>query len=246
MLCDNNVKVGNWLFVRRGELPAILLVLSIIVIFADTDAIVWSNTNWYSVICILVSFFGLYIRSVTVGTANKNTSGRNTKVGQVADMVNTTGVYSVMRHPLYVGNYFMWLGICAYVGSVWFIFVFTLLYFIYYEKIMIAEEAFLYGKFGAPYKEWSERVNAVIPNFSKWKPAENKFCIKTVIRREYHGIFYMTISFILLNCFKNLAFYGAFVPDTFWIYFGAVSFTYCLIVRILAKKTNYLAVEGRS
>lgn len=246
MLNDNNVKVGNWLFARRGELPIILLVLSILVIFADTNDIAWSNENWYRAACLIVSFFGLYIRCVTVGTASKNTSGRNTKVGQVADVVNTSGVYSIMRHPLYVGNYFMWLGICAYVGSIWFLFVFTLLYIIYYEKIMIAEETFLHGKFGKSYKEWSERVNAVIPNFKKWKPAAYPFCIRTVIRREYHGIFYLTISFILVNGFKNLAFYGSFTIDSFWIYFGAASFTYCLIVRILAKKTKCLHMEGRS
>ena len=34
----------------------------------------------------------------------KNTSGRNTH-DQVADSLNTSGIYSIVRHPLYVGNF---------------------------------------------------------------------------------------------------------------------------------------------
>ena len=57
-----------------------------------------------------MSFFGLGIRVFTVGFTPKNTSGRNT-AEQIADVLNTSGIYSMVRHPLYVGNFFMWLGI---------------------------------------------------------------------------------------------------------------------------------------
>lgn len=246
MIKDSNVKEGNWLFVRRGELPVIILMMSVAVIFLQRSEIQWSNVCWYKYVCLGVSLLGLAIRVITIGTANKNTSGRNTKVGQVADMVNTTGIYSLMRHPLYVGNFFMWFGLALYVGSVWFMIVFILLYFIYYERIMMAEEDFLYKKFGEPYKEWSERVNAVIPNFNRYIPAENTFSTRTVIRREYHGIFYLTLSFVLLSSLKRFVEKGSFMPDWFWIYFGAAILIYCVIVRILAKKTKVLNVEGRS
>ena len=39
------------------------------------------------------------------------TSDRRTAEGQVPDEPNTTGIYSVMRNPLYVGDLFKWPGI---------------------------------------------------------------------------------------------------------------------------------------
>ena len=57
---------------------------------------------------------GFLFRAWAIGTTPAGTSGRNTKE-QVAEVLNSTGIYSIVRHPLYVGNYFMWIGIVAYV-----------------------------------------------------------------------------------------------------------------------------------
>ncbi len=100
---------------------------------------------------------------LTVGFAPKNTSGRNTAAGQMADELNVTGIYSIVRHPLYVGNFFMWLGPVLFLRSVWFTIVFCLVYWLYYERIMFAEEQFLRRKFGDAYDKWSEKVKAFIP-----------------------------------------------------------------------------------
>ena len=60
---------------------------------------------------LLVSFFGLAVRVRTAGHTPDRTSDRRTAEGQVADEPNTTGIYSVMRNPLYVGDLFKWPGI---------------------------------------------------------------------------------------------------------------------------------------
>lgn len=99
--------------------------------------------------CGLIAF-GSDIRAIAIGTSNKNTSGRNTKQ-QVAEALNTKGIYSTMRHPLYVGNYFMWIGIVAYTGNIWFVVLVSLAFWLYYERIMFAEERFLERKFGEDY-----------------------------------------------------------------------------------------------
>lgn len=60
---------------------------------------------------LLVSFFGLAVRVRPAGHTPDRTSDRRTAEGQVADEPNTTGIYSVMRNPLYVGDLFKWPGI---------------------------------------------------------------------------------------------------------------------------------------
>lgn len=60
---------------------------------------------------LLVSLVGLAVRVRTAGHTPYRTSDRRTAEGQVADEPNTTGIYSVMRNPLYVGDLFKWPGI---------------------------------------------------------------------------------------------------------------------------------------
>jgi len=102
----------------------------------------------------LISLCGLAIRVYTVGHTPANTSGRNT-AGQLAESLNTTGIYSLVRHPLYLGNFFMWLGVALLIANFWFVIAFVFAYWIYYERIMFAEEQFLRTKFGPTYVEWA-------------------------------------------------------------------------------------------
>ena len=60
---------------------------------------------------MLVSLVGLAVRGRTAGHTPDRTSYRRSAVGQVADEPNTTGIYSMMRNPLYVGDLFKWPGI---------------------------------------------------------------------------------------------------------------------------------------
>ncbi len=100
---------GNWLFKRSSWLPVFLVAAGIFVMYlGNRQALIFDMRD--ELIFLGVSLFGQMIRIFTVGFAPKNTSGRNTLSGQIADELNTTGIYSVVRHPLYVGNFFMWLG----------------------------------------------------------------------------------------------------------------------------------------
>lgn len=87
---------------------------------------------WLEHPAIFVSLLGLGIRIHAVGYSGKHTSGRNTGKGQIADILNTKGLYSITRNPLYVGNYLMWLGFAMLTCNLWFIGVFSLIFWIYY------------------------------------------------------------------------------------------------------------------
>ena len=92
--------------------------------------------------CLAVSLLGLVVRIITVGRAPMGTSGRNTRE-QVANTLNSTGMYSVVRHPLYLGNYLIMMGFALWPHVWWLAVLTTCFYALYYERIMLAEEAFL-------------------------------------------------------------------------------------------------------
>ena len=132
---------GNFLFKHRGTFPIIILVIGFF-IFLQTkmNSEILSNEtliqeNIYQYVCLFISLFGLIIRIYTVGHTPANTSGRNTS-GQLADVLNSTGIYSIVRHPLYLGNFFMWLGVAMLTFNFWFIIAFIFIYWVYYERII--------------------------------------------------------------------------------------------------------------
>ena len=103
---------GNFLFKYRGQFPVILFVLSVPFLYF-TESINESSIVYWNYTALLVSVLGFLIRFYTIGTTPKGTSGRNTKE-QIADYLNSTGIYSLVRHPLYLGNYLIWIGIAIF------------------------------------------------------------------------------------------------------------------------------------
>lgn len=248
-LIEEMEKSGNWLFRWRSFLPLVLYVMAIVVIFAGWDDMTNHHDLSWSIICLAVSLFGQIIRAITIGFTPRGTSGRNTAAGQVAEALNTRGIYSVVRHPLYLGNFFMWMGIVLYVGNWWFSVLCVFLFWLYYERIMFAEEAFLRRKFGQTYLNWAEKTPPFIPRFSSWANNQVDFSMRNVLKREYSGFFAIFVSFALLNAMKNYLEFEMwdleFLIDPLWMVLVPIAFLIFAVLRTLKKTTRVLHVEGR-
>ena len=95
------IAAGNRLFRWRSYLPLALVPLALLALReAGAPA---GGTQLWRLGCLGLSLVGFAIRCVTKGTVPKGTSGRNTKRLKAAAL-NTTGMYSVVRHPLYLGD----------------------------------------------------------------------------------------------------------------------------------------------
>jgi protein-S-isoprenylcysteine O-methyltransferase Ste14 len=235
---------GNWLFKRRSWLPVIMISAGIIMMYlGNRQAILFDMRD--ELIFLGVSLLGQVIRILTVGFTPKNTSGRNTVNGQIADELNVTGIYSLLRHPLYLGNFFMWLGPVLFLRSVWFTVLFGLIYWLYYERIMFAEEQFLRKKFGEIYDKWSETVSSFIPYTFNYIPPKLPFSLRNVLKREYNSFVNIFLIFTLLDLFRNYFLSGRIYFTTMWIYLSVSAFIIWIVVRTIHKQTKLLEVEGR-
>tara|TARA_B100000963_G_scaffold139037_1_gene121061 strand:- start:24 stop:761 length:738 start_codon:yes stop_codon:yes gene_type:complete len=237
-------KQGNFLFKYRGQFPIVLFILAIPFIYF-TDSINLYQENNFTLSAVVLSFIGFFIRAYTIGTTPRGTSGRNTKE-QMAEVLNRTGIYSMLRHPLYLGNYFMWIGVVFFTFNWYFIIIVSLLYYIYYERIMFAEERFLERKFGHEYLDWASNLPVFVPKLFQFKKSHIPFSIISVMRREYSGILATVIGFVFVEFIRNLFQENDFlVPKIGW-YILAVTLAICLILRTLKKSTSLLDEEGRS
>jgi len=235
---------GNWLFRRRSWLPVFMVFAGIIVMYlGNRQAILFDMRD--ELIFLGVSLLGQVIRIVTVGFTPKNTSGRNTVNGQIADELNVTGIYSLLRHPLYLGNFFMWLGPVLFLRSFCFTVIFGLIYWLYYERIMFAEEQFLRRKFGEIYDKWSENVGSFIPYSFKFIRPNLPFSLRNVLKREYNSFVNIFVIFIALDLFRNYFLSERIYLTPMWIYLTASALLIWIVTRTIHKQTKWLEVEGR-
>jgi protein-S-isoprenylcysteine O-methyltransferase Ste14 len=235
---------GNWLFKRRSWLPVFFIAAGLVMMYLENrQAIIFDLRD--EMIFLGVSIFGQIIRILTVGFAPKNTSGRNTAGGQIADELNVTGIYSVVRHPLYVGNFFMWLGPVLFLKSAWFTVIFCLVYWLYYERIMFAEEQFLRKKFGEVYDKWSEKVSAFIPFNVKFINSGLRFSARNVLKREYNSFVNIFVIFAILDLFRNFFLSERIFMTSIWMWLLIGAAGLWLIIRSIHKYTRWLEVEGR-
>jgi len=237
---------GNFLFRKRGQIPVILFVLAIPVIYlTDYSQLSDIQLKILTYISIFLSIVGFYIRAVSIGTTPKGTSGRNTK-SQVAESLNSTGIYSMVRHPLYLGNYLMWIGIVCFTFNFYFVIVVSLAFWLYYERIMFAEERFLERKFGDDYLEWSKSVPAFIPSFKNYIKNVVPFSFKSVLRREYSGVLATVVGFAFIDYLRYYFATGEILVLRSSLYCLGIAVVITLILRTVKHQTKLLKEEGRS
>lgn len=177
------------------------------------------------------------------GFVPRRTSGRNTKKGQVADSLNTKGVYSIVRNPLYVGNFLMALGPIVFLRVPWFAAAYVVTFFPYYERIIFAEEEFLRRKFGAPYEAWANRTPLWFPRLSKWVSPERAFDLRHTIRREYQCFCTLLMVLAGMKYFTDYAMHRPLEFDAAWVGLAALSLLTFCVLRYITKCTRMLHTD---
>jgi hypothetical protein len=154
-------------------------------------------------------------------------------------------MYSIVRHPLYFGNFLIVLGLTLFTQVWWFVLAVGLLFLVYYERIVFAEEEFLRQRFGGLYLEWADQTPAFWPRFRNWKQPSLPFSFRTVLRRENSSAFAVVASFTFLEIAGDLVVERKLELDLGWGIAFSVALVVYLILRSLMKKTRVLHVEGR-
>ena len=75
-----------------------------------------------------------------------------------ANSLQTTGIYSISRNPMYVGLLFLYLGLSFLIGNWWNLILVPTLVFSIQEYIIKREERYLGRAFGQRYLDYKTRV----------------------------------------------------------------------------------------
>lgn len=198
----------------------------------------------WNLFCLAVAMAGQALRFYTIGQVPAGTSGRN-RQDQRADSLNTTGIYSLVRNPLYLGNCLIWLGVAAVPRSPWLFLSVALVFWLYHERIILAEERFLEDKYGEQFRRWAAVTPVFIPRLRGWRPPALSFSFRHALGREYLGVFGVLSTFVLLDVIEDSVGYHHLTLPLGWTLAWLLALAAFLVIRVLRKKTRLFRVEGR-
>ncbi len=190
---------GLFLFRHRSAFAAFLVPIAVVAVLERRAAGLPADPGlgWFAV-CLTVSLLGLAVRWAALGPAPVGASTRSLRAPS-ASVLNKTGMYSLCRHPVYLGNLFVLAGFAMALKSWWFVLTAVLVYWLLYERVIAAEERFLAERFGAAHRRWAERTPTFWPRPGLWAKPDPPFSWRTVFLREYDSLLLIASVFLVLR-----------------------------------------------
>lgn len=244
LLGDRMRESGGGLFRWRGFVLMIFVPLLAMAVRAGEPVERALGSFWgevYEAGCIALVLAGLGLRAFTVGSVPSKTSGRNTR-GQVAASLNVTGMYSLSRNPLYLANCMIYVGALLYSQDLLLTLAVMLFLVVYYERIILAEDAFLLERFGDTYRRWAAEVPVFLPRLHGWNRPALPFSPRSVLRREYQTWLAALLALAVIDIAAD---YFAHGYDHDWNVTVALGLAGYLVLHVLNRRTRLLRVPGR-
>jgi protein-S-isoprenylcysteine O-methyltransferase Ste14 len=163
-------RVFNNPFARKLllRLRYVLFLVFLVVLALKADA-AWLPAGF------LVSLFGEAIQLWSFASLVKN------------EQLTARGPYVLVRNPMYLGRFFLILGLVVLLGNVYLIVAYVVLYYFYMVNRVQREERRLTEILGQPYRDYGARVNRFLPAFGKLTdPAVRFFSWQVLFRNNGH------------------------------------------------------------
>jgi protein-S-isoprenylcysteine O-methyltransferase Ste14 len=201
------VAIGNFAFGYRDYIAPISIVM--VVLLSTPRPFLGSrglDVAW-DLAGVLVSLTGQALRVLVIGLAYIQRGGKNKQIA--ADKLVVEGIFAHARHPLYVGNFLLLVGLMMIWNSPWgYLLAATLATGLF--CMARAEEVFLRRKFGAAFDDYCARVPRFVPNLRGIRQtlAGFSFDWKRVVRKEYGTTFSWTTTAVLLLMLERVTWDG--------------------------------------
>jgi protein-S-isoprenylcysteine O-methyltransferase Ste14 len=156
----------------------------------ENDLVIWSSG-------LLTMALSLVIRVWATKHIGRRIS-RKYKNRTVLHLV-TTGPYSLVRNPLYIGNILAIIGLCILSELVWFMPIVFAYFVLLYSLVARYEEYKLSVLFGEEYEAYRQTVPSWIPRFSMIRWAKGgSFSWARALRGELPGVASSSVMILIL------------------------------------------------
>jgi protein-S-isoprenylcysteine O-methyltransferase Ste14 len=111
------------------------------------------NTKFAGILFLIAASFFIFM-SIGQFIRTKNT----VMTIRPANTLQTTGIYTITRNPMYQGLVFVYIGLTCIAGNWWNLILLPLLLFVVQQYVIRREESYLTREFGSIYSEYKARV----------------------------------------------------------------------------------------
>jgi protein-S-isoprenylcysteine O-methyltransferase Ste14 len=242
MMYQNELaQVGHKFFQNRRFYMYLASLGAVAVVWATGGALPFQDDSLnqiYLGVALAVIGLGQVIRIFSSAYAAKGTSGNARQDAEAAEL-NQTGLYSLVRNPLYVGRTLVFTGIALFSGSWTFGIIVFLLSFIIYERVAVYEEEYLRREFPDSHAAWAAEVPALVPRLTGWVAPKYPFWWKRMIWREVVKVFDAVLAIALIDFGRRGFAIEALDHDLLWYYALGVILVLRLLVGALKTFTKY-------
>jgi protein-S-isoprenylcysteine O-methyltransferase Ste14 len=201
------IGLGNLCFRYRDYLAPVAIALVVLASKPHPFLGRRALDPWWDAAGLSVSIAGQALRVLVIGLAYIKRGGRRKRIA--ADRLVVDGIFAHARHPLYVGNFLLLVGLMMIWNSQLGYVVAALLGCGLFS-MACAEEAFLHAKFGPEYEAYSARVPRFIPRLRGLRATLSRFSFdwKRVVRKEYGTTFSWTTTAVALFALERIRWDG--------------------------------------
>jgi protein-S-isoprenylcysteine O-methyltransferase Ste14 len=232
------LRLGKFLFRHRSFTPLPLILLTFILFRPLSPAPAWTLAG------LAIALLGEGIRIISVGFASSGTSGRESFLK--ADSLNTSGLYSLVRNPLYWGNGLIFAGLLIVFAQPWALALFIVFLFLQYHFIVLAEESFLRQAHGGAYDEYCSRVSRWLPAFRRYAPPDRPFDWRNVLFKENDSCFNLLFTALLILAYREKYFTGRMSHLPLLAAAGSLLVLAYAGIKILKKNKSFRSGAGVS
>lgn len=109
---------------------------------------------------VILVLKGLFLRMIG--------RGHKKKFSRAGMGLVTSGPYTIIRNPMYLGTYLIFIGFTVMLCPLWGSIIFSVLFYLRFRRQIRKEEAHLKRLFGEEYTKYCERTPAFFPRITLW------------------------------------------------------------------------------
>ena len=226
-----NIMAGRFLFRFRSF--TLLPVIGLVFLFCPPLDL-GSLNPWMAITGICLALLGELCRILAVGFSHSGTSGRESYLK--ARKINRTGLYSMTRNPLYIGNFFITMGLLVVYSNPLALIAVALFLILQYTLIIAAEEDFLIRQHPEEYRTYQQNVPRIGLRIKNFKKPDLPFDIARVIFKENDSLFNLLMMFLVILLFRGMSFHHRVKNGWIYIVLTSVLIILYVIVKIIKKK----------
>ncbi len=116
--------------------------------------------------------------------------------------LSMTGPYSIVRNPLYLGNFLIGLSFCVIGKSILMLFLFLAGFYFIYKPTIETEEGKLRQKFGQDYIAYCAKTPRLFPSFSRTDWVAGPFSWGLILRHQEYLTIFGIMGILVVLTFK--------------------------------------------